>query len=302
MKINSILYCIGQGFRNIVKNGWHSLASMLTMGACIFLLCLSVCIVGNVSHMVAEAETDIGVTVFFQPELTEEQIKAIGEQIGTRSEVEHLNYVSPEEAWEKMKAQYFEDSPELAAGFENDNPLANSASYEIFLNSIEEQPAFVEYLQGIDGVRKVNYSANTVDGLTAINQVITVVCLFLILALFVVTVFLISNTIALAIQLRKEEVKIMRYIGATKSFVRAPFLIEGIIIGFFGAVLPLVLMGVVYQKAMFVFQERLGILSSLFTLLPVEQVFGILVPMALILGIGMGFIGSGMAVRKYLRA
>ena len=301
MKINSVFYCIGQGFRNIAKNGWHSIASVLTMGACIFLLCISFSIVANVSHMVTEAESDIGVTVFFQPELSEEEIRALGEEIGQRPEIDHMVYVSPEEAWERVKEEYFEGNPELAAGFENDNPLAHSASYEIFLESIEDQPDFVAYLQSLPGVRKVNFSATTVGGLTAINQVITVVSVFLILILLVVTVFLISNTIALAIQLRKEEIRVMRYIGATSAFVRAPFLIEGLIIGALGAVLPLLLMTGVYNRAMFVFQERLGILSSLFQLLPMETVFRFLTPMALILGIGIGFIGSGMAVRKYLR-
>ena len=301
MKINSILFCIGQGFKNLFKNKWYSFASISTMAACIFLLSISFAIILNVRNIVHRAETEIGVTVFFEKGLSQEEIEAIGQTLIDRPEVESYHFVSAEEAWEKMKTEYFGENPELAEGFANDNPLANSASYEIFLHTVEEQPAYVEFVKGVAGVRKVNYSATTVEGFGAVNRVVTAVSVALIVLLLVVSVFLISNTIALAIHNRREEIRITRLIGATSGFVRAPFLIEGLILGALGGAIPLIIMWYVYEHAVTIFGQRLGIFSSLFNLLPAGEVFRYLTPVALVLGIGIGLIGSQMALRRNLK-
>ena len=241
MRISTLWYCIKQGVRSIRKHKLFTLASVGTMAACVFLFCIFYSIVVNVQFMVREMENTVGVTVFFDEGLSEEEIQALGEVIGARSEVADMRYVSAEEAWETYKKDYFADAPELAEGFEQDNPLANSASYELYLNDIEDQQSFVDYLKTIDGVRKVNYSEIAATGLASINNVVGYVSMGIILILLGVAVFLISNTIAITITVRKEEIKIMRMIGATNFLIRAPFVVEGIIIGLFGAGIPLAL-------------------------------------------------------------
>ena len=134
------------------------------MAACIFLFCILYSVVVNVQHMVKAMEDTVGVTVFFDEGLSEEEIQAIGDVISARSEVADMRFVSAEEAWESYKEDYFAGMPELAEGFEEDNPLANSASYELYLNDIEDQQEFVEYLESIDGVRQVNYSEIAAQG------------------------------------------------------------------------------------------------------------------------------------------
>lgn len=300
MKISSIGYGLKEGWKNIRKNRWYSVASACTMAACIFLFCMAYAIVANVAYMVERAETTIGVTVFFEDALPEEKIQEIGAVLKARSEVDTITFVSAEEAWEEMKQNYFADTPELAEGFAQDNPLANSASYEIFLKNLDDQPAFVEYVKSLDGVRKVNYSEMTASGLNTANQVITGVSAVLIVILLLVSIFLISNTIALAINVRREEIHIMRYIGATSRFVRMPFVIEGVLLGCMGAVLPLVIMYVVYGRASVFFADKMNMFSSLFTLLPMGDIFMVLVPAALLLGIGIGFVGSEISVRRHL--
>ena len=252
--------------------------------------------------MVREMENTVGVTVFFDEGLSEEEIQALGEVIGARSEVADMRYVSAEEAWETYKKDYFADAPELAEGFEQDNPLANSASYELYLNDIEDQQSFVDYLKTIDGVRKVNYSEIAATGLASINNVVGYVSMGIILILLGVAVFLISNTIAITITVRKEEIKIMRMIGATNFLIRAPFVVEGIIIGLFGAGIPLALVYYAYGYAVRFCLSRLSILSRILTLLPVGQVFQVLIPVSMGLGLGIGLFGSFFSIRKHLKA
>ena len=170
--ISSFGYSLKQGLKNIGRNMLFSLASIATIAACIFLFCLFYAIVGNVRHSAEMAETTVGITVFFDEGLDESSILAIGDQIQAREEVERVTYTSAQEAWETFKTKYFEDMEELAAGFADDNPLADSASYEIFLKDISLQEEFVAYLTSIDGVRKVNYSNSAVAALENINKII----------------------------------------------------------------------------------------------------------------------------------
>ena len=242
MRISTFFYCLKQGVKNICRNIWFSLASVATISACIFLFCLFFSIVANVQYMVHNVESTVGITVLFDESLTEDQIKGIGTEIASRPEIRSMKFVSAQEAWDSFKKQYFEGMEELADGFEQDNPLAGSSSYEIYLNDLSEQPQVVEYLQGIEGVRQVNYSNTAAAGLTSVNKMVGLLSLVIIGVLLAVSVFLINNTISVAAAFRKQESQIMRLIGATNFMIRAPFIVEGVLIGMAGAVIPLVAM------------------------------------------------------------
>lgn len=301
MKISTFFYCMGQGLRNIVRNIWYSLASVGTMAACVFLFCVLYSVVANVGHMTYRMESMVGITVFFDEGMEEEEILALGEMIGDRSEVASMTYTSAEEAWEKFKEEYFVENPELAEGFAGDNPLADSASYEIYLHEAAMQADFVKFLEGIDGIRRVNYSSLTAEGLTTFRNVLVVVSLGLIGILLAVSVFLIGNTVAAAIVRRKEEIRIMRWIGASNMMIRAPFVMEGLVIGLLGAAIPLVGVWYAYGAVVEFALEKLTIFSEVLVFLPVETVFRTLLPAALIQGVGIGFFGSRISVRRYLR-
>ncbi|MDD6074638.1 MAG: permease-like cell division protein FtsX, partial [Clostridium sp.] len=158
MRISTFFYCLREGMKNIVRNIWFSLASTATISACIFLFCLFFALVANVQYMVQKAETTVGITVFFDETLPEEKILEIGDTIRARSEVKTAEYISAEEAWENFQKEYFKDVEDLAAGFADDNPLAGSASYEIYLKDISDQSRMVSWLQTIPEIRKINYS------------------------------------------------------------------------------------------------------------------------------------------------
>lgn len=301
MRISTFFYTIKQGIRNIWKNKMFSLASIATMTACIFLFGLFYIIVTNFQSMVREAEEGVAITVFFDEGISDEKIKEIGDLIHARAEVSNYNLITAEEAWESFKEIYFEGNEAAAESFAGDNPLANSASYEIYMNDISMQQVLVSYLESVDGIREVNQSEMVANTLTDFNKLIGYISAGIIMILLGVAVFLISNTITVGIAVRKEEIGIMKLIGATDYFVRAPFIVEGIVIGLIGAAIPLGILYVLYEKIIIYINDTFNFIGSMINFLDVQVVFDTLVPVALILGVGIGFIGSRITIRKHLK-
>lgn len=301
MRISTFKFCIKEGIVNICRNVWFSLASTAIISACIFLFCMFFALVANVQFMVKNAETTVGITVFFKEDVTDENIKKIGEQITARSEVKEVNFISAEDAWNSFQTDYFKDSEDLAEGFADDNPLAGSASYEIFLNDISTQGEMVSFLEGLPGIRKVNYSNDTAAGLSNFNKMLGLISVVIIAILLAVAVFLISNTITTAAAFRKDENRIMRLIGATNFMIRAPFVVEGIIIGFVGAALPLAAVYFLYRDTVNYMLEKFNVISNLIDFIPLEMIFPYMVLVAMLLGVGIGFVGSFFTIRKHLK-
>ena len=281
-----------------------SAASIATMTACIFLFGLFFSLLINFRYIVKNAEEGVAVTVLFDDGVDQATINSIGEQIKAYKGVTKVEYVSAEEAWDEWSKQYFGDTElesEMAEGFKNDNPLANSSSYSVYVDKIEHQDALVKYIEGLDGVREVNQLKGATQTLSSFNTLLTYISVAIILILLCVAVFLISNTVAIGISIRKAEIGIMKLIGATNFFVRAPFLIEGMIIGLIGAIIPLVLLFVMYKKVIEYVLTKFSMLSSVVQFMSVTQVFEVLTPVALILGMGIGLFGSVITIRKHLR-
>lgn len=297
MRISTFFYTIGQGFRNIIRNKWFSLASIATIGACLFLFGIFYAILSNFQHIVRTAEEGISVTVFFKEGISDTRIAEIGDLISRRVEVSKVNFVSAEEAWESFKDDYL---GEYVDGF-TENPLLESAHYEIYLSDVSLQPALVTYLESIEDIRRINKSEVTATTVSGINALIAYVSLGIIAILFAVSIFLISNTVTIGISVRKEEINIMKYIGATDFFVRSPFVIEGMLIGLIGSLLPLGIIYVIYNHVILYVTERFEMLTQLLDFLPVETIFNILFPVSVAMGVGIGFIGSIVTVRKHLR-
>jgi cell division transport system permease protein len=199
-----------------------SLASMATMAACIFLFGIFYSIGVNFEGMVKEAEEGVAVTVFFNEGITEDQITAIGDQIASRPEVASYNYVSADEAWEEYKDVYFQGNEDAASSFVGDNPLAGHENYEIYLSDVSQQDELVTFLEGLDGVREVKHSEVTANTLSDFNKLLTLISGFVVAILIAVAVFLISNTVTVGISIRKEEIAIMKLIGALKSSTIPP--------------------------------------------------------------------------------
>ncbi|MCI8593223.1 MAG: ABC transporter permease [Lachnospiraceae bacterium] len=301
MRISTIFYIFKQGFKNIWHNLMFSIASIATMGACIFLFGLFFSILVNFQYIVRNAETNVTITVLFEEGLDQGRINEIGELINARDEVVKVEYKSAMMAWEEFRVDYFEGDEKAARGFGSDNPLAKSSSYEVYVETIEAQNGLVSYVEGLQGVRAVNRSEAAMKTLSTFNRLLGYVSAAIILILLAVSVFLISNTVSVGISVRREEIAIMKLIGATNFFVRAPFLVEGIMIGLVGSAAPLAVVYVLYGKVVSYVLTRFHILQNIVQFLDVDQVFGVLLPIGLILGMGIGFMGSVMTIRKHLK-
>lgn len=301
MRISTIGYQTKQGFKNIGRNKMFSVASIATMAACIFLFGIFFSIVTNFRYMVQKAEEGVVITVFFDEEATDAQIKKIGDELKSQDGVLKVNFVSADEAWDSFKDEYFGDAKELADGFKDDNPLSGSDNYEVYMSDVSKQKDVVSYAEKLDGVSKVNKSDVVAKTLTSVNRLIYYVSIVLIGILLAVSIFLISNTVTMGITVRREEIAIMKYIGAKDGFVRAPFIIEGLVIGLIGAVIPLVILYFVYDKAVAYVMTKFSLLNNIIEFLPVTTVYRTLLPVGLILGVGIGFIGSAFTIRKHLR-
>ena len=279
----------------------YSMASIATMAACIFMFGIFFCLVENVNYIVKIAESGVAVTAFFDEGMSESEILKIGEKIEARSEVSEMVYVSAEEAWEEYKEVYFSENPQLAEGFADDNPLANSAHFEIYVSDVELQDELVTYIESVDGVRKINQSEDIAKILSNFNVLVGYASIAIIGLLLAVSVFLISNTITIGINSRREEIGIMKLIGATNTFVRTPFLIEGIVIGLVGAIIPMVTLFFGYRELVTYVMGEFNLLTGVLQFLPAENLFVTLIPVALLLSVGIGFLGSFFTTRKHLR-
>lgn len=288
-----------QGVKNIRRNKMFSIASIATMAACIFLFGLFYSIVVNFNYIVEKAEEGVAITVFFNEDATQEQKDSIGAQLKKEDGVLKVNYVSADAAWNKFKDQYFGESSDLAEGFKSDNPLANSDNYEVYLSDVSKQKSVVSFAKSL--VRKVNKSDVVAKTLTSVNKLVGYVSVAIIAILLAVSVFLISNTVTMGITVRREEIAIMKYIGAKDGFVRAPFVIEGLIIGAVGAVIPLVLLYFMYDKAITYIMTKFSLLNNIVDFLPVATVYRTLLPIGIALGVGIGFVGSFFTIRKHLK-
>lgn len=320
-KISSFLYVFRQGLANILHNKLFSLASIATITACLFMFGAFYAIVTNFQHMVMKVEEGVSVTVFFHSEYdlcylsegyehreeyvhpdgqipSKERLEEIGREIEAREEVSGVKFISDDEAWAAFGPEHFGE--DYASGYE-DNPLRGEDNYEVYLSNVSMQDSLVTWLKSLPEVRRVNYDEATATTLTGTNLIIAYVSAGIIALLFAVSIFLISNTVATGIAIRSQEISIMKYIGATDFLVRSPFVIEGMIIGLLGAGIPLIILYQLYQYAMEYLVSRFPMLSTRLGFLPVNEVFSFLTPVCFAIGVGIGFLGSMLSVRKHLR-
>ena len=272
--VRTFFYCVGQGIKGLFKNRVYSLASVATISACLVLLGAFYFVVRNLDSMLKDAEQAV-------------------------AEVSSVVYVSADEAWERYKKESL--SAELTEVFGNDNPLKDSASLEIYTNDVDMQDMLVRYVRSIKDVRKVNYSASLAEALSDIKMIVYLVSAGLIVILAAVAVFLIRTTITTGINVRRSEISIMSVIGATDFFIRSPFVVEGVLIGLLGSIIPMFVLNYAYGKIVETLTVKFGDIFNLFTLLPKEELLKTFIPISLAFGAGIGFVASYFTARKQVR-
>ncbi len=283
-----------------MRNKMFSIASIATMAACIFMFGIFYSVVINFQNVVQNVESGVAVTAFIDGDLTDEQIDQLQQEIENNpvAKISKCDFVTAEEAWQDVVDNYFDGDEEMAQGFEE--ALAESEHFDIYMEDVSTQSELVSYLEGLDGIREVNQSEMAANVLTDANRLIGYVSIAIIAILVCVAVFLISNTVNTGISVRKEEIAIMKLIGATDFFVRGPFIVEGILIGLIGSVIPLAVLYSLYEKIIGYVGDKFHFLDNMLTFVPVNSIFKILLPVGLILGVGIGYIGSRVTLHRHL--
>ncbi len=297
--ISSFAYCFHQGIKNIGRNKLFSIASVATMTACLFLFGVMYFLLVNVRFMLLEAETNVGITAFFDEGVTQEQINELKTKIESYDEVKSVTYKSAEDTWEEYKESHLTE--ELASTFGDDNPLEDSASFTIFFKSVDSQQEMAQKIAELKGIRKVNDTEDLVKTLTRMNHILSIGSIAIIGLLLCIATFLISTTVTMGVSVRRKEISIMHLIGATDIFVRAPFLVEGVVIGLLGACIPLSILYALYYKIIELIASKFSSLFNTLNFVKTSQVFGVLAPVSICIGVGIGFLGSYFTLNKQLR-
>ena len=301
MKINTLKYSFKQGFINIRRNLLFSLASVGTIIACLFLFGVFYSIVLNMKNEIKTIEDTLTISVFFDEGTDENRIMQIGDELKSISNVDKINYVSADKAWKNyIDDVYNGDSEYVRVVFGDDNPLEGASSYELTLKDISHQSDTVKSIKAIPDVRKVNSSDGTAKSLNSINHLVGYASIGVIAILLLVSLFLISNTITIGISVRREEIAIMKLIGAKDSFVRTPFLVEGVMIGLIGSVIPIGILYFMYDAVVDYLTQHFNIVANLVNFVPVSEVIKGMTPIALLMGIGIGFFGSFITTHRHL--
>ena len=296
MRIRTFFYTIGQGIKSLFRNGWYSIASVATITACLFLFGMFYTIIVNFQHMVRSAEEGVSITVFFKEGTSEDEIQVLKAEVEKRPEVSKVDFQTADEAWDSFKKQYLGD---YAGGFP-DNPLEGDDNLQIYMKNVSQQANLVTYLESVNIVREVKRSEVTAMTLSAVNRLITLISAGVILVLLGVSIFLISNTVTIGIEIRRNEIEIMKYVGAGDFIVRGPFVIEGMLIGLIGSLIPLALIYALYGEAVEYFSSKFSILSMFLQFYSPAVIFQKLMPITLGVGVGIGILGSLSSVRRHL--
>ena len=297
MKHSIFGYLLGEGFRNVFHNKKSSGASLAIMCATMLIFGLFFMIIENLNNAVETLETQQGIQVFIQKTATDAQMEQIGEQIQAIDGVNKVTFVSKEDALNQTKEK-LKDKQALIAGWDESNPF--KASYLVTLTDLKLSSQVQDEIKKIDNIDSIQSRDETINGLVAIANGVRIVSAVILTLLVLISIFIIGNTIKLTVHARRKEISIMKYVGATDSFIRWQFVIEGIIIGIVAALLSILVLGIAYS--LITNAAANSIISTMgIKLLSFTDMTTLLVIVYMVLGIGIGALGSSISMRKYLQ-
>ena len=297
MRYNVFSYLIKEGFKSTFKQKKMTSASIIIMCATMFIFGLFFVIGENVNSVITQLESQQGIQIFIDEDATNEEIESLGNQIRNINGVNRVTFVSKEDALNSMKTTLGDES--LFEGWDEENPFP--ASYFVTLTDLslnEQVQSEVLALDNVDEIASENTTINRLRGLANGIQITTIVILAL---LIIISIFIIAYTIKLTVHARRREISIMKYVGVTNSFIRGPFIVEGVIIGVISAIITLVILGLAYNGVMGSIGESVLIQEMGFGLLSFSEMFYLVLTVYLVLGVGIGVLGSVISMRKYLK-
>ena len=298
MKHNVFGYLLGEGFRNVFHNKKSSGASLAIMCATMLIFGVFFVIVENINNMVSTLEEQQGMQVFIKSEATDSQIEKLKDELNEIDGINTITFVSKESALNTMKEK-LKDKQSLLAGWDEDNPFR--ASYVITLTDLKLSKTVQDKIWKLDNVYSIESRDDTINALVSIANGIRVVSGTILVLLVLISIFIIANTIKLTVHARRKEISIMKYVGATDGFIRWPFIIEGIIIGIAAALLSIGILAIIYALVSHSFAQSTIMQKIGINLLSFNNMINLLIIVYIIMGTGIGALGSSLSMRKYLK-
>ncbi len=296
MKYNVISYFLSEGFRNVFKNKKSTFSCLGVMCATMFMFGIFFAIGQNINNIVSEIEDSQAIRVFALQEATQEEIDTLGKKI---SEIEGVNKIEPktaEDAYNDVK-EGLGDRPDAMEALE---VSAFSASFVVTLTNLDLNESVQENIWKLDNVKRITSNNQTISALSKVAKWIRIVTVTMLGILIIISIFIISNTIKLTVHARRKEISIMKYVGATNSFIRTPFIIEGVVIGILSCILSVALIGGIYNLVAGKLIISPTVQTMGLSILTFNNLFAEIITVYLILGIGIGILGSSISMKRYL--
>lgn len=298
MKYNVLSYLIKEGFRSVFKNKKATIASLGTMCATMFIFGIFFALGENINFFVKGLEEEQAMIVNIEESATDEEVKALGEKIKKIQGVnkENIEYLTQEEVLEKFKKGF----GEKAYLVEMFGAEIYPRGYVVRLTDLEYNLQVQDEIKQLENVKNITNANPTVSTLENVANGIKLVTFILLVLLVIISIFIISNTIKLTVHARRREISIMKYVGATNNFIRFPFIIEGIIIGIVAGAITILLLGLAYNSIMPAFASTGTAINIQIEIVSFAELFKSIVIVYLILGTGIGIVGSSISMKKYL--
>ena len=305
MRYNVITYLLGEGIRNVFKNKKSTSASIIIMSLTMLIFGVFFVITQNINSIMKQIESEQGIEVFLY-DISEDQTKALEDYIRNIDGINTVEYKSKEDALNQLKSQ-FKDREDLLSGYDENNIFP--ASYVVTLTDLTKNNEVKQKIDEYDKdkpdtekvIKKITSSDETITTLINLANGIRIITGVILVILIIISIFIISNTIELTVHARRKEISIMKYVGATNSFIRWPFIVEGIIIGIISGAISIIILGINYNLIANKILESQVVSAMSINLLTFADMFGLIVLVYTILGVGIGILGSCISMRRYLK-
>lgn len=291
-------YLIKEGYENLKKHGSKTFSTMLIICATMLVLGIFMILFTNVNKNVETVKVEQGIQAFIEDTATDADIEYIKDAIKKIDGVGEIRYISKDEAYEDAK-NVFKDQEYFLEGL--DKVQIFPASYVVKFADIEKADNIKSQIEKIDGIYKVKYNSSTINAVISISKIVNIFLLGIGVVLLVVSIFIISNTIKLAVYSNKREIFIMRYIGATNKFIKEPFVIEGAIMGIVSALISFMLISIAYV-VIYARIPKVGSSLGVFGFIPYTSLWWMILAIYIVLGLFIGILGSSISIKKYLKA
>lgn len=299
MKLRSIKYYLKDAIISLLKNRLMTLASIITVASCMIIVSISFCIAVNLDYILKQIENKTEIVLYIDDDLDAIKVNTLLDTVKAIPNVSRVNYISKEQALKDFSKSLGENNS-LVKGLENDNPLPRSIVVNI--SDAVYQAEVVTTLKTLkkDGVFEVIYQKELIDTLTTISHALRFISAIIIAGFLSISIVLIMNTIKLTVNYRRVEINIMKYVGATDWFIRWPFIIEGVLIGILGSILPLVFSWITYSNSITYLTTNNLLLQDSLEFHSIKTIFSFLIPFTLFLGVFIGVVGSITSIKKHM--